>query len=94
MSQPQDGEGVTPAPPGLSPVQSRVLRFERRFWRVPGAKDAAIAEELGMSATRYFQVLNGLLDSPAALAAEPMLVQRLRRVRDARREDATSGTRR
>ena len=33
-----------------------------------------------MSATRYYQVLNALIDKPAALAADPLLVKRLRRL--------------
>ena len=37
-----------------------------------------------MSATRYYQVLNALIDNPVALAADPMLVKRLRRLRSSR----------
>lgn len=85
-------EEAGPEPyPGLTPQQSEVLRFERRSWSRSGAKDAAIAGELGLSSTRYLQVLNELLDCPAALAAEPMLVSRLRRLREVRRSTATPG---
>jgi hypothetical protein len=52
----------------------------------PGAKELAVRTELGLSAARYYQVLNALLDSPEALRADPMLVKRLRRIRDARVE--------
>lgn len=86
-----DAEGTGAEHPGLTPQQSEVLRFERRSWRRAGAKDAAIAAELGLSSTRYLQVLNELLDSPAALAAEPMLVSRLRRLRESRHGTDVSG---
>lgn len=62
-----------------------VLAFEARQWRTRGAKDAAIREELGLSPTRYTQLLNALLDREAALALDPVLVNRLRRIRDEKR---------
>ena len=61
-----------------------VLAFERRWWSHPGAKEQAIRSEFGLSAARYYQVLGALLDSPLALAHDPMLVKRLQRMRDAR----------
>jgi hypothetical protein len=62
-----------------------MLAFERQWWRRPGAKETAIRDRFGMSPTRYYQVLNTLVDSPVALATDPLLVKRLRRVRAARR---------
>lgn len=59
-----------------------LLDFEARAPRSLGAKEEAIRRELGISPVRYFQRLNGLLDSPAALAARPQLVRRLQRLRD------------
>jgi Protein of unknown function (DUF3263) len=61
-----------------------ILAFERQWWRYAGAKEAAIRERFGMSATRYYQVLNALVDRPEALAVDPLLVRRLRRMRAAR----------
>lgn len=61
------------------------LRFEERHWRFAGAKEAAIREQFSESATRYYQRLDVLLDSPAALAAYPQTVRRLQRLRAARR---------
>jgi hypothetical protein len=69
----------------LSDRDAQVLRFERRTWRYPAAKDEAIRTEFGFSPTRYYQLLNALIESPAALAAEPVLVGRLSRLRAARR---------
>ena len=62
-----------------------ILDFERGWWRAPGPKDRHIRYRLGLSPTRYYQLLNDLLDSPEALRYDPMLVRRLRRLRTARR---------
>ena len=69
----------------LSEREVCILAFERNWWRQPGAKEQAIRDMLGMSATRYYQMLNELIDRPEALAFEPVLVKRLRRQR-AKRE--------
>ena len=69
---------------GLSERDQRVLEFERQWWKYAGAKEQAIRELFDMSATRYYQVLNALVDRPEALAADPMLVKRLRRLRSSR----------
>ena len=69
---------------GLTKREREILEMERREWRSPGAKELAVRTELGLSSARYYQVLNALLDSPEALRADPMLVKRLRRIRDAR----------
>ncbi len=61
-----------------------ILAFERQWWKYAGAKEQAIRELFGMSATRYYQVLNTLIDRPEALVADPMLVKRLRRLRASR----------
>lgn len=69
----------------LSERDMRLLAFERGTWRSSGAKEQAIADVLGMSATRYYQLLNELIDSPDALKFDPVLVKRLRAQR-ARRQ--------
>jgi hypothetical protein len=65
-----------------------VLDFESSWWLYPGPKDRAIREYLGMSATRYYQVLRRLLDDPRAEAHAPLTVRRLRRVREEARQRA------
>ena len=78
--------GEVPAQPaGLTRREHEMLAFERQWWRRAGAKETAIREQFGVPPTRYYQVLNALVDRPAALAADPMLVRRLRRLRTARR---------
>jgi hypothetical protein len=69
---------------GLTEREQEILAFERQWWKYAGAKEQAIRELFDMSATRYYQVLNALIDRPDALAADPMLVKRLRRLRAAR----------
>lgn len=66
-----------------------ILSFERQWWRRPGAKEAAIRELFDMSPTRYYQVLGALIDQPAALTHDPMLVKRLQRVRAQRQAHRT-----
>ena len=68
----------------LSERDAAILSFERRWWAYAGSKEHAIRELFDMSATRYYQVLNTLIDRPEALAFDPMLVKRLRRMRSAR----------
>ncbi|WP_025619166.1 DUF3263 domain-containing protein [Salinispora cortesiana] len=72
---------------GLTERERDILDFEQQWWRHPGAKEQAIRDRFGCTATRYYQLLNALLDNPAALAAEPLLVGRLRRLRSARARD-------
>ncbi|ANB07058.1 hypothetical protein SAM40697_3100 [Streptomyces ambofaciens] len=64
-----------------------ILALERRGFPGPGAKERAIREELGLAPVRYYQLLNALLDDPRALAADPVTVNRLRRVRETRRTE-------
>ncbi|MFJ8688518.1 DUF3263 domain-containing protein [Micromonospora wenchangensis] len=68
----------------LTERERSILAFEQQWWRHAGAKEQAIRDTFGLSATRYYQLLNALLDRPAALAAEPLLIGRLRRLRASR----------
>ena len=68
----------------LSELEMRILDFESNWWRFAGAKESAIKELFDLSAPRYYQLLNDLIDREDALAAAPMLVKRLRRLREAR----------
>jgi hypothetical protein len=71
---------------GLTRREHDILTFERKWWQYAGAKEEAIKELFAMSATRYYQVLNALVDRQEALAVDPMLVKRLRRVRASRQK--------
>lgn len=69
----------------LSDADKRILAFERGWWRFPGAKEREILEVFSMPATRYYQLLNELIDRPEAAQFDPALVARLRRQRVRRR---------
>ncbi|MCH9816231.1 MAG: DUF3263 domain-containing protein [Actinomycetia bacterium] len=75
----------------LSEQESQILAFERDWWLVGGAKEEAIREKFGLSATRYYQTLNTLIDQPAALEADPVLVRRLQRLRQSRQQTRSAG---
>ena len=75
---------------GLTRRDREILAFERQWWKYAGAKEQAIRELFDMSTTRYYQVLNALIDTPAALAADPMLVKRLRRLRATRQRQRSA----
>ncbi|GAB2492651.1 hypothetical protein GCM10027187_69720 [Streptosporangium sandarakinum] len=81
------GAGREPDARALTERERELLAFERRWWRRPGAKEQAIRQTFGVSATRYYQLLGELVDRPEALAHDPMLVKRLRRLRETRRRD-------
>jgi hypothetical protein len=83
--------GSTEVDDGLTERERQVLAFERRWWRHAGAKEQAIRDLFDVSSTRYYQMLNGLLDNPAALAHDPVLVKRLRRLRATRTRARTGG---
>ena len=68
----------------LSDLEVRILDFERQWWKYAGAKDAAIKELFQISAKEYYELLNNLIDRDDALAASPLLIKRLRRLREAR----------
>jgi Protein of unknown function (DUF3263) len=78
-------QGV-PQPAGpLGERERGVLAFERHWWRHAGAKEEAIRREFGIGPTAYYQLLSRLIDDPAAIAYDPMLVKRLQRQRASRR---------
>lgn len=68
----------------LTELEAKILNFEANWWRFAGAKESAIKDLFDLNATRYYQLLNDLIDRDDALTASPMLVKRLRRLREAR----------
>lgn len=79
--QPLDHESAAAL---LTDRDRAILEFERQWWKYAGAKEQAIRELFDMSGTRYYQIVNNLIDTHEALAFDPMLVKRLRRMRAAR----------
>lgn len=74
----------------LTEQECELLAFERQWWKYTGSKEQAIRDLFDMSATRYYQTLNALIDNPAALAHDPMLVKRLRRMRASRQRQRSA----
>jgi len=77
---------VEPTMPHLTDLEKGILEFERQWWRLPVAKEHAIKDTFDLSGPQYYQILNALIDRQEALAADPLLVKRLRRMRSQRRE--------
>ncbi|GAC1367050.1 MAG: DUF3263 domain-containing protein [Actinomycetota bacterium] len=67
--------------------EREILEFERFWWKYAGAKERAIKDNLDMSATRYYQLLNQVIDMPQALSYDPILVKRLQRLRAFRQRE-------
>jgi Protein of unknown function (DUF3263) len=85
--RPAEAEAEPTAPAtgaALTEREQRILAFEARWWKHAGAKEQAIRDTFALSSTRYYQLLNGVLDNPAALEHDPVLVGRLRRLRSTR----------
>ncbi|MEO5834635.1 MAG: DUF3263 domain-containing protein [Nakamurella sp.] len=74
------------APVGLTETEREILHFEKQWWQYPGTKEKTIREIFALSPTRYYQLLNEVIDKPAALVADPLLVRRLRRLRASRQK--------
>lgn len=75
---------------GLSEQQLALLDFEKSWWSLDGSKESEIRDRFDISPTRYYQLLNALIDSPDALAHDPLLIKRLRRLRESRQKERTA----
>ncbi|MGX6603688.1 DUF3263 domain-containing protein [Micromonosporaceae bacterium Da 78-11] len=80
----EETPAAEPQPAALTDREQQILAFESRWWKHAGAKEQAIRDTFALSSTRYYQLLNGLLDNPAALVHDPVLIGRLRRLRSTR----------
>lgn len=78
------------SPTPLTDRDREILALERLWWQYAGAKEQAIRDKFDMSATRYYQVLNALIDRDEALAFDPLLVKRLRRMRAQRQRSRSA----
>ena len=83
----QAGVGIAPS---LTDRDREILALERLWWQYTGTKEQAIREKFDMSTTRYYQVLNALIDREDALAFDPLLVKRLRRLRSERQRSRSA----
>lgn len=83
-------EPVAAAASALSERDAAILDFEKQWWSLPGTKETEIRQRFDISAPRYYQILNGLIDTEAALAYDPLLVKRLRRLRASRQKERSA----
>jgi hypothetical protein len=74
----------SPANPGLTELENKILEFENSWWRFSSSKENSIKEEFSLTPIAYYQALNNLIDRDDALLAAPILVKRLRRLRESR----------
>lgn len=79
-----------PVTTSLSARDKAILDFERSWWSDGGVKEAIIAERFELSTARYYEILGEILEQPAAMDHDPLLVRRLRRLRDARQKTRTA----
>ena len=77
----------------LSARDRAILDFERTWRQQSGPKDVAIREHLHMSPSRYYSLLNALLENDDALSYDPLTVKRAQRVRNQRRRIRMEGRR-
>jgi hypothetical protein len=82
--EPDEPAEAAPEAPALTEREEQILAFESKWWKHAGSKEQAVRDTFGLSSTRYYQLLNGLLDNPAALERDPVLIGRLRRLRSTR----------
>ena len=69
----------------LTEKDIRILDFEASWWHFPEPKDRAIRDYLDMSSTRYYQALRRLVDNEDAAQQYPLVIKRLRRMKEQRK---------
>jgi len=62
-----------------------IIEFERTWWSEDGSKESVIRDRFELSTTRYYELLGELIDSDEAYEFDPLVIRRLRRLRDRRR---------
>ncbi|WIY82864.1 DUF3263 domain-containing protein [Propionimicrobium sp. PCR01-08-3] len=74
----------------LTEREAAILDFEKSWWQAKAPKETEIRERFNLSAARYYQIINSLIDRPAALEYDPLLVKRLRRLREQRQRNRSA----
>lgn len=90
MSAAESSNQTAVSPSTLTDRDREILALERLWWQYTGTKEQAIREKFDMSTTRYYQVLNALIDREDSLAFDPLLVKRLRRLRAERQRSRSA----
>ena len=77
---------------GLTDRQHAILEFERTWWTMDGEKDLLVRRRFACAPDAYYEELNQVLEDPAALEADPLVVRRLMRLRDRRLRARVDGS--
>jgi hypothetical protein len=83
------------AAPEVQPLTERelaIIQFESSWFTLDEDRHDAIRARFACSAEDYNLELNRVIDHPAALLADPLVVRRLRRHRERRRRAIIEGT--
>ncbi len=75
----------------LTERERALLNFEGTWWTFDDSKETLVRATFSCSLDEYYQELNRLLEVPAALAHDPLVVRRLIRLRDRRRRARLEG---
>jgi Protein of unknown function (DUF3263) len=75
----------------ISERHQAMLEFERTFWTYDEPKEAVIRARFQCSADDYYTELTELLEQPAAMTHDPLVVRRLQRQRVRRRRELLGG---
>ncbi|MGY9072061.1 MAG: DUF3263 domain-containing protein [Acidimicrobiales bacterium] len=71
----------------LTELERALLAFETSWWSGSTPKDEAVRTEFQMTAEEYGIMIDQLIDREAAMEFDPLVVRRLRRLRDRRRRE-------
>jgi hypothetical protein len=69
-----------------------ILEFERTWWTLDEEKDLLIRARFACAPDAYYEELNRVLDDPEAMAADPLVVRRLVRLKDRRHRARLEGS--
>jgi Protein of unknown function (DUF3263) len=75
----------------LTERERALLDFEGDWWTRDDPKDTLVRAIFSCSLDDYYQELNRLVEVPAALIYDPLVVRRLIRLRDRRRRARSDG---
>lgn len=71
----------------LTEREKDILDFEQSWWSLSIPREQAVRDRFQLTETEYVELLELLIATEAALEAEPLLVRRLRRMKDRRRQE-------
>lgn len=95
LSGGQAGDIMTEEFVDTTPLSERdlaIIEFEAGWFLLDEDRHDAIRARFGCSVEDYNLELNRVIDHPASMCADPLVVRRLRRTRERRRRQLIDGT--